>query len=131
MKQKILIIAVVLFFAAMAALTLTARGVREARLPHVEVNRLTRESFADSGDDSFVIRKIAVPKAIFNADGIFIIVSRPVNGEKRDFAHKAFLEIGLELEEYYEVTKGLMGHELVIFHSDRPLKDGDEVIIVK
>ena len=122
----------VIFFASMAALTFTARGVREARLPHVTAKRLTRESFTVYHDHGMTqYRQVAIPKAMFESGEIFIITTRVINGEKRDFARAVILETGLEIEGFYEVTGGMMGNELVIFGSDRALKDGDEIFVMK
>ncbi|MCL2031249.1 MAG: hypothetical protein FWG93_06850 [Oscillospiraceae bacterium] len=130
MKTKLRILAgiTLLFFLSMAALTFTARGVHASRLPRVTARRLTRESFSVILDGRLVqYRQTAIPKELLNAGDIFVLAPRAVNGETRDFARKVRIETGLEIEGFYEVVRGISGHELVIFHSDRPITDGEEV----
>lgn len=126
MKTKILLILTVLFFAAMAALTITARSIHESMIPNVTAKRLSREIFGDS-----YVRKLAAPKALTESGEVFVITVRVVNGEKRNFAQKVQLAFGAENEAFYEITGGMMGNELVIFESDRDIHDGDEVFVVK
>ena len=132
MKIKIisLVCVTLLFFALMAALSLTARDVHQSRLPHVTAARLTRESFSQ-GPGSVRYRQTAIPKELYHSGDIYIITSRSVNGESRDFAKKVDIEIGLEIDGFYEVTHGLLGHDYVIFSTDRPLDDGDEVLVIQ
>ena len=135
MKKRlyVLICITALFFVSMAALTFTSRDIHKLRLPHVTAKRLTRESFTvhRAGFGVTRNRRLAISKALYDAGDIYIIVSRTVNGENRDFAQKTNIEIGNENEEFYEVTDGMFGNELVILHCDRPLNSGDEVLIVK
>ena len=136
MKIKLLVLTLltIVFFASVAVLTFTARGIHNAQLPHVTAKRLTRESFSVSreGGGTMTYRQLAIPKAMLDeAGGLLIVVSRMVNGEQRDFAQAVMLKTGLEVEGFYEVTGGMMGHELVIFSSDRGVRSGDEVIVVK
>lgn len=126
MKIKVCLALTLLFFIGMTVLTFTARDIHNSRLPHVTAKRLTRELFGDG-----FTRKLALPKELTEGDGVFIITSRIINGEKRDIARRVVLTTGQEDEEFYEVTGGIMGNELVIIESDRGLRDGDEVFVVK
>ena len=131
-KRTLLITTTFIFIAVMITLTFTARSYRESRLPHVTVQRLTRESFTMVSENGGTIsyRKTALPSSMLDAD-VFIIVERVVNGEKRNFAQMVTLELGLEIEGFIEVTGGLAGHEYVIMGSDRLFTEGDEVLIAR
>lgn len=76
-------------------------------------------------------RQISISKTLYDEGEVYTIFSRIVNGEKRDFARKVILRIGQELEDFYEVIDGLLGYELVIFDSDKPLNNGVEVFVVQ
>lgn len=126
MKIKLLLTLTLLFFVTIAGLTFTARSIHQSMIPNVTAKRLTRELFGDS-----YTRELAAPKMLTEDGDVFIITSRIVNGEKRSFAQKVQLQLGIESEMFYMVTGGMMGNELVIFASDRELSDGDEVFVIK
>ena len=130
-KRILLITTTLVFIAAMITLTFTARSYRESRLPHVTVQRLTRESFSiqlDKGG-TMTSKRLAIPIDMLGRD-IFIITEKTVNGEKRSFAQKVDLELGLDIEGFFEVTGGLAGNEYIIMDSDRTFNNGDEVYTV-
>jgi hypothetical protein len=132
MKMKICLAVTLAFFISMIVLTFTARSVHNARLPHVSVKRLTRESYTVYREGSMITyRQISISKTLYDEGEVYTIFSRIVNGEKRDFARKVILRIGQELEDFYEVIDGLLGYELVIFDSDKPLNNGVEVFVVQ
>ena len=122
----LLVILTVIFFASMAWLTANARSVHENSLPHVTAKRISREMFSGS-----YTRRLAVPKELFDTGDVFVISVRIVNGEKRNFARRVFIETVAENDEFYEVIEGLTGNELIIVESDRGFGDGDEVYLVK
>ena len=95
------------------------------------VQRLTRESFIVLHENGSTItsKRLAVPKEMLRQD-IFIITEYIVNGEKRSFAQKVNLELGLDIEGFYEVTSGLAGNEYIIMDSDCLFTNGAEVYIV-
>ena len=128
MKRKAILLtcATALFFIIMTVLSVSARDIHRARLPHVEARRLTRESFS-AGNESMTYRQTAIPKELYHSGDVHIITSRSVNGENRDFAQKVVVTVGLETEGFYEVLSGIFGHDYVIFYSDKPFNDGDEV----
>jgi hypothetical protein len=116
--------ATLLFFAAMAYLTLNARNIHNSQIPHVETTRLTREKV--SAD----VRVLALPKELYDSGDVYVIAQRMINGEVRSVAKKAVLQVGAAGNGFYEVKGGLMGNEIVVTSSDKPLSDGAEVFVI-
>lgn len=139
-KNIILISITVFFFAVIIILTLTARDIHIARIPHVTVMHPTREHISSNN------RVLAIPMDVYTVnsdDGnisgdllssqreIFIIGTRIVNDEERIVVIHTTIQVDAGNGEYYEVINGLFGHELVVISSDKPLINGAEVFIVE
>lgn len=123
------------FFSLMLILTVLARDIHNSRIPNVTAKRLTQEDFEFksifiNGEEIISQHKrLAIPKNIVDRDEVYVIRRIYINGEERDAARLVFPQIGTENEEFYEVTGGIDRRDIVIYESNKKLKDGDEVYI--
>ena len=137
MKKIINAVITLFFFILVLILTIWARGIHNSQIPNVTVKRLTQEDFVinsilQNGEEVTTIQKrLAIPKNIINRGEIYIVTRIYINGEERDAARLVFPQIGAENKEFYEVTSGIDRSNLVIFNSNKKLKNGDEVFIVR
>lgn len=131
-KKVALLAAALLFFVLMILLTLTARDVHKARLPRVVVYTPTYENFEENR------RVLVLPMDIYTSNKtsnnqfeIYIIATKEINEEERNVVICAPIQVGVSNGMYFEVVRGLLGHELVVVSSDKPLNNGVEVFIVE
>lgn len=135
MKKVINAVFTIIFFLIMLILTISARDIHNSQIPNVTVKRLTQEDFAfisilKNGEEVTTREKrLAIPKSIIDSGEVYVITRTIINGEERDAARLVFPQIGVENEEFYEVIAGVDRRDLVIFDSNKKLKDGDEVFI--
>lgn len=136
MKKIINALIILFFFILMLILTISARSIHNSQIPNVTVKRLTQEDFVinstlQNGEEVTTIQKrLAIPKNIINSGEIYIVTRIYINGEERDAVRMVFPQIGAENEGFYEVTSGIDRSNLVIFDSNKKLKNGDEIFIV-
>lgn len=135
MKIKLLIIITALFFAGMLALTLTARSIHNASLPHVRAERPASAKFPfEYADENGELRTgmryaPAVSKEQLE-QGVYVLYTAEKNGEKRDFIRLAEITAGEEYEGYVEVTGGLSPIDRIVTESDRELAEGEVLIVL-
>ncbi len=119
--KKILIAVTAVFFAAMLALTFTARSIHNATLPHVSVKRVETAFFpAENGST----QAIAVTSEQYE-QGVYVHYNTVINGEKRDFIRRAEIIAGQESDGYVEVISGLTFIDKIVVEADRELRDGE------
>lgn len=136
--KKLPIVLMVLFFAAMIFLTLSARAIHSKMIPNVTVSRLTNEQFEYEYflTDGITRRTgtkqlLAIPKELYDQGNIYVIANTEKNGDMRTSAQLIKIEIGLENDDYYEVINEYFDIKLrFIVHSDEDIQEGDEVYIV-
>ena len=128
MKKRIILIISILFYAAMAVLSLTARKIHNASLPQVEVMELKSDIFYnEDGSTSF---GTSFPKELYNDGVVYRVVAEMINKEIRYIARLAQnIEFGKENFTCYEVTDGLFYSDKIITSSLEGITDGCEVYI--
>lgn len=110
----IIYVITILFFGTMAFLTFKARDIHEKGLPHVKHQKLE-----------------IIPKDAIHNNQVFIIKTMVKNGEERTFAEARVIKTGEETKEGYKIASGTDMWDSIITFSDRELKDGAEVVIIK
>jgi hypothetical protein len=131
------LILIFIFIIIMIFLTLSARGIHNARIPNVTVQRLTREEFeitrvtSDGFVHTFTQRLLAIPKDLYYSGEIFIITPIIINGERRDAARRVTVTTGEGTNEnFYSVVQGIDFNHMVIIQSDRDVVHNGEVFVV-
>lgn len=138
MRKKIAsVLLTILFFGAMVILSFSARVIHNRMIPNVTTFRLPYVKFEiphymQNGQLSFIEESYlpAIPKSLYEQGEVYYIDYQIINGEERTVARAATLIIGIENDEYYEVTDIGIQRVLFIKTSDKPLHDGIEVHIV-
>lgn len=123
--KKLMICFTALFFAGMLTLTFTARAVHNAALPHVKVKRVETAFFPTEYGST---QALAVTTEQL-AEGVFVIYTAEVNGEKRTFIRRAAIIAGQEREGYVEVVSGLSTGDRIVVSADRELCEGEVVLL--
>jgi len=124
----------VLFFTVMAVLTVTARSVHNASLPHVTVDNPVRTAFTftytdEEGNTGETAQKrLSIPKELAGQP-VYIVYEDMKNGEKRTFVQEVFVETGMENEAFVEVISGLSREDRIVVAADKNLWDGAEVYV--
>lgn len=135
MKIKLLITITALFFAGMLALTLTARSIHNASLPHVRAERPVSAKFPfeytdENGELLTGMRYAPAVSKEQLEQGVYVIYTAEKNGEKRDFIRLADIIAGEEYEGYVEITGGLSSIDRIVTESDRELAEGEVLIVL-
>ena len=120
-------VAAILFYAGMLGMTLSARALHKAQLPHVRVLEIGYEIFTDKdGNSSF---GAALPKELYQEGGLYIIVGKIINDEYRTVARRVtVLELGLENKDFYQMKNISVGAQIIVGGLDG-VTDGCEVYI--
>ena len=132
--KRILIAFTVVFFSGMLELTLTARSIHNASLPHVSVRRVTMSEFPfeyidESGNtQTGTAQKPAVTVEQYE-NGVYILYRAEVNGELRDFIRRAEMIPGQEYGGFVEVVSGLTFSDRIVVDSDRELCEGEVMVL--
>ena len=132
--KKILVIITAVFFAAMLALTFSARPIHNSKLPHVSVQRVQEAYFpyeytAEDGETLTHRRQnLAVTKEQYER-GVYVLYSAEKNGEQRDFVRLAEIIAGTEYDGCVDVVSGLAHNDRIVVSSDREMQDGEVVLI--
>lgn len=133
--KKAIIILMILFFGVMIFFTFTSQSIHIKNLPHVKVRKLSKEIFYQdmTGETvgAAIIETLAIPKELYEGGEIYIVHLKEKNGDQRTFAKKIVVEVGLENEDYYQVKDISLSGQQFIIESDKEIKDGDEVFVVK
>lgn len=133
--KRVLSVVTVCFFLGMLVLTVKARDIHEAGLPHVSAQYLTKQYFANEAVDENGGLQIssesalAIPKDMFGKP-VYVLYRAEKNGEERSFVRLADIEVGRENNGYYEVVEGLMFNDRIVIDERNELNDGMEVVEV-
>ena len=135
MKIKLLVIIAALFFTGMLTLTLTARSIHNASLPHVRAERPESAGFPfeytdENGDLRTGMRYAPAVSREQLEQGVYVLYTAEKNGEKRDFIRLAEITAGEEYEGYIEIAGGLSPIDRIVTESDRELAEGEVLIVL-
>lgn len=137
MRKIINAIFTFVFFSLILILTISARNIHNTQISNVNVKRLTQEDFEfkstliNGEEITSQHKRLAIPKSIVDKGEVYVITRIYINEEERDAARLVFPQIGTENDEFYEVAGGIDRRDFVIYKSNKKLKDGDEVYIIK
>ena len=125
-----------LFFITMITLTVIAPEVHKAMLPHVRVQKLTKEpfpykyTFINGIARTSMHQRLAINEKYFN-EQVFLLFESEKNGTQRYFVHEASIKLGAYNNGYYELISGLIASDRIVTDTDKKLFDGSEVFIDK
>lgn len=116
----------------MTILTVFTPAVHEKMIPHVRVEKLTRETFpfdyVNGETRSSMQQKIALNEKYANKQ-IFLLYEAEKNGTQRYFVREVSIELGDFYNGYYEVKSGLITSDRIVIETNKELFDGAEVFI--
>lgn len=123
----------VTFFTIMLLLTLFAEDLYRLTWPRVVVQATERRTFPyettgiDGNPVKIDVIKLALPWAALEKDNkVFVLVET----EDGAFIREQEVKVGEMRGFWYEVIEGVSGKSKLVVAYDRPLKDGDNVLVV-
>jgi hypothetical protein len=137
MRKRISVIACLLFFAFMLLCTLFARPMHDYYLPKVMVQKVTKENFKfkdylEDGTEIITNRLLlAVPLNIIENEMVYVIREREHYNEMETYVALIPIKLGVKQGTYTEVLDGINSSDKILIFSDRPVNDGQAVIVNK
>lgn len=126
-----------LFYGIMLFLTVAAKDIHNARLPHVTAGSLSRQDFEhmvtpEGGMPRMVTSSLpAIPKELVDSGQVFSVYTEERNGMTYTYARRVSVTVSFENDMYYAVDGGIAFSDRIIFSGYEELEDGCEVYIVK
>lgn len=117
-KNKLILLISVLFYAGMLLMTCSARKLHEAGLPHVKVSEIGYQLFVDGDGKEWF--SAALPKEWYREGRLYAIGGATINNGYRTVARQVdAIELGLENEDFYQVKNGLNAGDSLLYDGMR------------
>ena len=135
----LLLILSLLFYGGLLLLTIYAKDIHNARLPHVTAGSAEKQTFTYrvTLPDGFTAERnnsfISLPKELIDAGQVFLVKTVAENDCTYYCVHKIYVTVDESKEnaDYYAIADGIESRDIVVLTGYENLQDGDEVYLIR